>query len=262
MGKAAKVVARHYDIKAAWGSRPQSPEEIGAQWLKAHDAISRIGPRFAGWRLADSESDRLISIDEARPQMAQIVEAGVWPGDWDRPDPDEGYSVRSTTAQGGDEPTMGPRDFESRSKLGSKWNNYTWLTMGGLGWAGDLSAIRYPEMKALVWAVASSWGAPWVNSGVQDSGLGPFEEMAKDPFFASPNGPQRRPYGRPWVGYLSAERAAGLVTPASLVSERTPDGGILISATTEQFDLENAEQLEQSLLLSEIMLERGGNPGI
>ena len=256
------MVAWHYDITAAWGPRPQSPEEIGAQWLKAHDAISRIGPRFTGWRLADSESGRLISIDEARPQITQIVHVGVWPDEWDNPDPDEGYSVRSTTAQGGDEPTIGPRDLEYGAKLGSKWNNYACLTMGGLGWAGDLSAVRYPEMRALIWAFASSWGAPWVNGGIKDSGIGSYEEMARDSFFSSPNGPQRRPYGRPWVSYLSAERAIGLVIPSSLVSERTPDGGILISATKDQFNPENAGQLGRSRLLSEILMERGGNPGI
>jgi len=37
---------------------------------------------------------------------------------------------------------------------------------------------------------------------------------------------------------------------------------MLISATTDQFDPENPDQLALSRLLSDIMLERGGDPRI
>jgi len=209
-------------------------------------------------------------MDEFRRQMTQITEWRLRKDDWRKPVPGWGYNIYSTTAQDGDEPVPGPDDFFTESVLGSEWKNYLRVTLGWIWRAGDLSIIGHAEMKALVWTVASNWNPPWANAGIHDAGAPPSEannfrspdHLANDPFFAPPNGPQRRPYGRPWVSYLSAERSAGLVIPSALVSERTPDGGMLISATTDQFDPENAEQLERSLLLSEIMLERGGDPGI
>jgi hypothetical protein len=157
---------------------------------------------------------------------------------------------------------MGPRDFHSESKLGSKWSNSTKLSLGGIGRAGDLSAIAYPQMMALVLAMAANWDPPWVTAGICRSYSPPYNEPDTDSFFDSPNGAKRRPYGRPWIGWLSADRAAGLVVPSVLVNERTPEGGLLLSATTVQFDPENADQVALSRHLSEIMLERGGQPGI
>jgi len=191
--------------------------------------------------------------------MARIVEGAVLKDDWGKPAPDEGYRVQAFTTQGDD---LEPDDFDFSSKLGSEWKNYIWLNMGFLGWPGDLSAIRYPEMKALISVIAANWKAPWVNAGIERADILPLEDPRDESFFASPNGPERRAYARPWVSYLSTERTVGLEIPSPLASERTPDGGLLLSAVTEQFDPENADQLELSSLLSEIMAERGGNPGL
>jgi len=257
------MVGWYYSITAAWGPRPETPAEVGEEWLKGFDAISRIGPGFAGWRMYGAAGPRLLPMDQFRQQMTQIVETRVMKDDWRKPAPDEGYNICATTAaQESDEPTMSSSEFWTESKLGSQWKNFMWLTMGGIGRAGDLSAIRYPEMKALVWAVASNWNTPWANAGIQSSTITPLDEPFEYSFPDAPRYQDRQCYGRPWIGYLSAERTAGLVTPSALHSERTPDGGMLISATTDQFDPENPDQLALSRLLSDIMLERGGDPRI
>ena len=254
------MVGWYYSITAVWGPRPETPAQVADQWLRGMDAISQLGPRFARWKVKDTANQQFLSLRAARAQMARIVEGAVLKDDWGKPAPDEGYRVQAFTTQGGDD--LEPDDFDFLSKLGSEWKNYVWLNMGFIGRPGDLSAIRYPEMKALISVIAANWKAPWVNAGISCADITPLDVASNDLFFASPNGWERRPYGRPWVSYLSAERTVGLRIPSVLTSERTPDGGLLLSAVTEQFDPENTDQLALSSLLSEIMAERGGNPGL
>ena len=50
----------------------------------------------------------------------------------------------------------------------------------------------------------------------------------------------------PWIVYLSADRAAGLTLALEILTERTPDGGLLMSATTERLDPTNPEHVRRS----------------
>src|SRR5262249_58787331 len=43
----------------------------------------------------------------------------------------------------------------------------------------------------------------------------------------------------PWIAYLSAEHAAGVALTRDILTERTPDGGLLMSATTDRLDPDN-----------------------
>jgi hypothetical protein len=65
----------------------------------------------------------------------------------------------------------------------------------------------------------------------------------------------------PWVSYLSAERAASLPPLPELITERTADGGLLMSATTERFDPANVEHMRRSRQMAQIMIAHGGDPG-
>ena len=38
----------------------------------------------------------------------------------------------------------------------------------------------------------------------------------------------------PWLGYLSAPLASGFELPPEILTERTPDGGLLMTATKER----------------------------
>ena len=71
------------------------------------------------------------------------------------------------------------------------------------------------------------------------------------------------PYSRfhiPWIAYLSAPLASGLQLPAEIATERTPDGGLLMTATKERLDQANPEHLRRARILAEIMIARAGAP--
>jgi hypothetical protein len=58
----------------------------------------------------------------------------------------------------------------------------------------------------------------------------------------------------PWLGYLSAPLTAGLKLSPEILAERTADGGLLMSATTERLDPANPEHLRRARILAETMI--------
>jgi hypothetical protein len=64
-----------------------------------------------------------------------------------------------------------------------------------------------------------------------------------------------------WLSYLSAPLAAGLEPPADILSERTPDGGLLMIAAEERLDPANPDHMRRSRIIAEIMIARAGDPG-
>ena len=62
----------------------------------------------------------------------------------------------------------------------------------------------------------------------------------------------------PWIAYLSAERAAGLTLAREILTERMPDGGLLMSATTDRLDPMNPEHVRRARILAEILIACAG----
>jgi len=58
----------------------------------------------------------------------------------------------------------------------------------------------------------------------------------------------------PWIAYLSLELAAGLKLAPQILTERTPDGGLLMSATTEPLDPTNPEHSRRARILAEALI--------
>ena len=65
----------------------------------------------------------------------------------------------------------------------------------------------------------------------------------------------------PWIAYLSAEYAAGVALPCDILTERTPDGGLLMSATTARLDPDNPEHVRRARIIAETMIARAGSDG-
>ena len=70
------------------------------------------------------------------------------------------------------------------------------------------------------------------------------------------------PYSRfhiPWIAYLSTSLASGLRLPVEIRTERTPDGGLLLTATEERLDPTNSEHLARARIIAETMVAHAGN---
>jgi hypothetical protein len=58
--------------------------------------------------------------------------------------------------------------------------------------------------------------------------------------------------------YLSAERAAKVRAPAGIVTERTPDGGLLMIAAETRLDPQDPQHMKRSRALAELLIEHVG----
>jgi hypothetical protein len=115
----------------------------------------------------------------------------------------------------------------------------------------DPALVTYPIFKGALLAIVSVWPAPWANAKCSIWGQRPQALPGEPPFPYSG-------YQMPWVSYLSADRAASL--PA-LITERTADDGLLMSATTDRFDPTNVEHMRRSRQMAQIMIAHRGDPG-
>jgi hypothetical protein len=62
----------------------------------------------------------------------------------------------------------------------------------------------------------------------------------------------------PWIGYLSAPLAAEVTLPREITTERVPDGGLLMIATTDRLNPEDTDHLRRARIIVETMLTRTG----
>jgi hypothetical protein len=65
----------------------------------------------------------------------------------------------------------------------------------------------------------------------------------------------------PWIAYLSAEDASEVMLPRDILTEPTPDGGLLMSATTDRLDPMNSEHARRARILADLMIARMGSNG-
>ena len=135
---------------------------------------------------------------------------------------------------------------------GSKWIDHSSFEIGSPFYPPDPSLVTYPIFKGALLAMVSVWPAPWANASCWIWGERPPTQPGEAPF---PLG-----YQMPWISYLSAERASELGPTPELITERTPDGGLLMSATETRFDPYNLDHMRRSRRMAEILIERGGNP--
>jgi hypothetical protein len=136
---------------------------------------------------------------------------------------------------------------------GSPFNNDFEFELGASVSPPDPDWVTFPFYKAALLAGLSIWPADWANVRCSQFGATP-AEASLDPDF---------PYSgfqMPWMCYLSADRAVGVRVPPGIVTERTPDGGLLLIAAEARLDPDDPFHMARSRSLAELMIKRvGGN---
>ena len=205
--------------------------------------MSGIDPLFSGWqvnrnwKIDEDEQPRLIPLDTARKRIAEIVETGVTYNDFNEPEPMYGYSVLGTAG------ARGPRRVAFSADTGGQFLE---LSFGEHNLASDLSIVTYPLFKAGLLAISEAWDARWAYAQAYRN------EVVKVPVDFAPGVPAFRidtatqvpidpafpksMFHVPWIIYLSAKYVAGVALAREILTERTPDGGLLMSATTDRLD--------------------------
>ncbi len=264
-----------YSIHSKWSGRVETPAAIGAKFLNTLDALSTIDPIFSNWGLADypnpssgdPDTDGLnigtIPLDAARPRIAQIIENYVVRDDAHEPEPDNGYRAFASTSD-----LVGPREASISVNAGGKYDASTDFGFGRYLWKPcDLTIVTYPLFKAALLAINTVWRAPWacaqafrfgsisvpeveILPGVVATRIGSVPRVPLDPTFPDTI------FNIPWIAYLSAEHADGVTLSHDILTERTPDGGLLMSATTDRLDPDNPEHVRRARIIAEVMITR------
>jgi hypothetical protein len=247
-----------YFIRSGWHGRMDTPAAIGAKFLKTLDALSGIDPIFANWEIIDARDMSSMSLAAARSQIADIVENNIVRDDFDKPFPAYGYHAHARAGRFRD-----PRSVGFSVDAGGKLTGGTVLEFAEHDVAPDPAIVTYALFKAALLAINAVWLAPWACAqtirsgaisvpidfgGVQAFRLDSVPQVPGDPTFPD------TVFHIPWIAYLSSELAAGLTLAPQILTERTPDGGFLMSATKERLDPANPEHSRRARILAEILI--------
>jgi hypothetical protein len=257
-----------YGIGSALPAHPESPASLGPKFLDTLDTLSRIDPAiFTNWKIlvlpdidkvleeaerigtaAAVEKIEIYSPEEARSRIVAIVENNVTRGDLREPLPHQGYKLIAYTGD-----VVESRSIGLRIKAGGKVDGDTCLEIGDYKTLPDPALVTFPLFKAALLAINTNWPPCWACAYAYRMGFD------KSPLFP---GAELFPFSVfhiPWLGYLSSPLASGLEPPPEILTERTPDGGLLMSATEERLDPSVPEHWRRARMIAEIMIARTGS---
>lgn len=269
-----------YSLRSELPGRVETPSAIGAKFVNMLDALSGIDPIFGDWIVLDPPNPRsgdamtdylnikLLPLAVARPRIRQIVEDNVVLDDAREPCPEAGYAMRARVGGHFDD----SRTVHMGLKAGGRDDGETNLQFGESLKATDPAIVTYPMYKAALLAINAVWRPRWacafafrvdtisvpgaeVAPGVVGTRIDSAAAMPLDPTF---------PYSIfhiPWIAYLSAEDAGDVTPPRDILTERTPDGGLLMSATTDRLDPMNFDHARRTRIIADLMIARLGSNG-
>lgn len=246
-----------YGICSICVVRRESPASLGTKLVNTLDALSRIDPLCANWRIIDAHAVSSSSLAAVRSRIADIFENNVARDDVGGADPDFGYYVSARTKKDND-----ARNVRFGVEAGGIVRSNTRLEFGDYKVPPDQTIITYPRFKAALLAINAAWQPQYafayahrVGSVLVPIKLGSLEgnqvkgvpQVPGDPTFPDD-------FYIPWIFYLSAPFAAGLKVTSEIQTERTADGGLLMSAAEDRLDPTNPAHIRRARVLAEALI--------
>jgi hypothetical protein len=227
--------------------RYETPGIIADKFLRSLDALSQIDPLLANWKVLDLLAEVSLPLAVARQRIATIVENNVDRDDDGQPEPASGYSAIAVT------------DNAIRSRIvtfsvgaGRVLRDEMMLRVGDFLYPPDPLIVKYDLFRQAILATSAIWQPIWASVSALR------RDYADEPIVA---GASLFPYSAfqiPWIAYVEPARAVGFPLPAEIRTERTPDGGLLLTATEEPLDPTNPEHLRGARTVAETMIAQVG----
>lgn len=237
-----------YTLRACWGPRREPPDMLAIRILRTVCALPAIHPDLASWFIYPDRDSELIDVPTENHALARIIANGVSREDDGSPDPTGGFFFHLVN-----EKVPTPRRVTVGVHAGSgstvrMYTNTVRLLTAPLSTEND-SLITASVMKKIMLTVASIWDVTWCSAA---------------PWLLGPKRPQDRPdrpwFSQAWIALLSARFASVVTPPASILSERTPNGDLLMIATEERFDLDNPKHLAAALEIEDALATASALP--
>ncbi|WP_162009733.1 Imm52 family immunity protein [Methylocystis heyeri] len=213
--------SKDFFIGADWEARAETPEALAARFLRMIDSLKEIDPVFSLWTCGTQRPENL---EEARDRYAAEIAAGIMRDDWKEPIPEMGYLFGAFTRN-----TPEARAFDVTCRAGSYvkevfGNSVTLSTDVEIGSRPDADVVSHRIFRAALLAVVDAWDPVMANATSHPL----VEATESDSYFAPA-----------WIQYLCPWLAEKITPPSTVLAERLPNGGLLMSATTETFDVDN-----------------------
>jgi hypothetical protein len=249
-----------YTIHSKLPGNPETPASLGAKFVGTLDALTNIDPSiFTNWEVMDFPAKDSAPLAAVRSQIGALIEKNVDRDQLGEAAPSYGYHAVAFTGN-----VSKSRHINLRINAGGKNSSGIWLETGYWRVAADPDIVTYRIFKSALLAISAFWPSPWANAYVRRVG------HVAVPIEVGPDGvqafridsPRQVPTDQsfpegfhiPWLAYLSAKLAAALKLAPEILTERTPDGGLLMTATTERINPDNPEHLRRARILAETMI--------
>ena len=214
--------APNFYINAIWFARLEDPTLIANRLGRFIDRMVTLDPLLADIIVGKTASTRYVDV---RQRLPSLIAKNVTRDDWGKPSAIEGYYLGGYCGK-----PQQPFSFYGmvgRALPRPDYNRVSFTTEFGT-WP-NLSVLSHALYRSVMLALIECW-EPTICYA-QPSTLLPFTEKRR--FFTSA-----------WIAYVPPN-LRHLVQPADVpLVETTPDGGLLLSATTEVFDPENPAHLD------------------
>ncbi|ARN80706.1 Imm52 family immunity protein [Methylocystis bryophila] len=220
-----KNESKNFFISADWEARAETPDELAARFLRMSDSLKAIDPAFGLWTCGVKRPER---FEEVRDRNAKEIAAGVTRDDWREPEPEFGYRFGAFTRNT-------PKDCRftlhchAGSILGLPFANDVTLATDALYRSPPNAAVvTYRIFRAALLAIVDAW-----DPVMADAKSHPLLESYESSSYFAPA----------WIQYLSPWLAQKITPPPTVLAEHLPHGGLLMSATTETFDVDNPRHM-------------------
>jgi hypothetical protein len=217
--------SRAYAIHASWGPRADTPEVIAPRFITCVDRLKLIHPAYDNWIFSLDRKPK--KFDALRADLPAAIATRVVRADDGEPTPIYGYwaSVINDMKDG-------PHSLSLRVKAGahapSEYFSNSAQIKTGYDVAPDPSIIAYPAFKAALLALVESFDATYCSA--YPARLLNLSDKSRHLLLA-------------WMSYVSPRFAPLISPPPSAIVERTAQGGLLMAATEETFQVDNPAHL-------------------
>jgi hypothetical protein len=260
----AKIEGVIYRVQSQWAPDDEGPAEIGGRYLDFLDRLGPLDPAMSNWLFADWVDVIAIPLAKVAHRITYFVERNVSRDEDGTPDPRDGYRLFARGSKVESE-FGSSQTVDITVTAGARRNNAVRFEIGSLQSPPDPALVTYPIFKGALEGMAQAFRCPfaWARFYVIEKHVDrppppPGQPLVVGPFAPAPT---IEAFDGVWIGYLSAPLAAGLTPPPELHPERTPSGGLILSAVQERCDPLNPEHLRRSKMLQAVMAKYAAKPG-
>jgi len=218
--------SKDYYIRASWQGRAETPEKLAARFLRMIDSLKVIDPVFSLWTCGRKRS---VEFEKVRDRYADEIAAGLSRSDWGEPTPVYGYWFAVRTRDTPDDRTFVVRCNAGGTVKESFPNAVTFETSSLANLEPDCTVVSHRIFRSAMLAIVDAWDP--VRVGAYSRKLIQLNESASR-------------FPAAWIQYLCPWLAQKITPPSTVLVEHLPNGGLLMSATTETFDIDNPAHLK------------------